>query len=87
MKNRIFFKDTDSFAISIKYLDKIVECLNCKNEYNEERLNLLEKIITYHFLKLPPENKELYYNLLNFQGSIEEFIEALSESNSRGGSN
>ena len=79
-ENTIFFKDTDKFTIDSKYLDKIVECLNCKNEYNEERLNLLEKIITYHFLNLPPEDKELYYNLLNFEGSTEEFIEALSGS-------
>ena len=79
-ENTIFFKDTDKFVIDIKYLDKIVKCLNCKNEYNEKRVTLLEKIITYHFLNLPPEDKELYYNLLNFEGSTEEFIEALSES-------
>lgn len=78
-EDMIFFNDTDAFTIRTKYLNKIVECLNCKNEYNEKRLNLLEKIITYNFLNLSPNDKELYYHLLNFNGSTEEFIEALSE--------
>ena len=86
-ENSILLLDDDLFGINLKFLNKIVECLNCKGEYNEKRLNLLEKIITYNFLNLTPEDKELYYNLLNFKGNTEEFIGALSESNSRGGSN
>ena len=47
------------------------------NEIQEDRLNLIEKIITYNFLNIAPEDKEIYFNLLNFNGSKEEFIETL----------
>ena len=78
-ENNIFLKDNDLLAIDIKFLIDITDCLNCKNEYNEKRINLLEKIITYHILNIPPENKELYYNLLNFNGSSDDFIKMLME--------
>lgn len=78
-ENTLFYKDTDGFKIQIDSLNNIVECLNCKNEFNEKRVNLLEKIITYNLLNLEPNDKELYYILLNFNGNTEEFIGALSE--------
>ena len=53
--------------------------MNCKNQIQEERLTLLEKIITYNFLNIAPENKELYFNLLEFDGNPEEFIQTLTE--------
>ena len=57
--------------------NKAIFCLNCKNQIQEDRLTLLEKIITYNFLNIAPEDKEIYFNLLNFNGSKEEFIETL----------
>lgn len=66
-------------SISITYDNHITSCLNCKNQLQEERLNLLEKIITYNFLNIPPEDKEMYFNLLQFDGTPEEFIQALEE--------
>ena len=65
--------------IKISYMDNINFCLNCKNRLQEERLTLLERIITYNFLNIVPENKELYFNLLQFNGSKEEFIQTLTE--------
>lgn len=73
-------KDKEN-SINIQYEDYITECLNCKNEINEKRINLLESIITYHFLNIPPENKELYFNLLEFDGNPDEFIQTLEEGN------
>lgn len=73
-------KDKEN-AINLKYTSYITECLNCKNELNEKRISLLESIITYHFLNLPPEKKELYFNLLEFDGSIDDFIQYLEEAN------
>lgn len=66
-------------SINIQYSKYITECLTCKNEINEKRINLLESIITYHFLNIPPENKELYFNLLEFDGNPDEFIQTLEE--------
>ena len=63
--------------IRLKYQNQINQCLVCKEEINEKRINLLEKIITYNFLNIAPENKELYFNLLEFDGTPEEFIETL----------
>ena len=65
--------------IKLKNIHKVNYCLNCKNNIQEERLTLLEKIITYNFLNIAPENKELYFNLLQYNGNPEEFIQALTE--------
>lgn len=65
--------------IRLRYHNKVDVCLNCKNHIQEERINLLEKIITYNFLDLAPENKELYFNLLQYDGNPEEFIESLTQ--------
>lgn len=54
-------------------------CLRCKENINSQRLDLLEKIITYNFLNIPIEDKETYFNYLNFNGSKEEFILSLGE--------
>jgi len=67
-------------SIKLKYNEVINICLNCKNHIQEERLTLLERIITYAFLNIAPENKELYFNLLEFDGNPDEFIQALTES-------
>ena len=53
--------------------------MNCKNSIQEDRLTLLEKIITYNFLGIAPEDKEIYFNLLKFNGTPEEFIQALED--------
>jgi hypothetical protein len=66
-------------TIKQNFTDKVTYCLNCKNQIQEERLTLLEKIITYNFLNIAPENKELYFNLLQFDGNPEEFIQKLTE--------
>ena len=65
--------------IKLKHSDKVIVCLNCKNDIQEERLNLLEKIVTYNFLNIPPENQELYFNLLHFKGNPDEFIQMLTK--------
>ena len=65
--------------IKLSCLDTIMFCLNCKNHIQEERLTLLERIITYNFLNIVPENKELYFNLLQYNGSKEDFIRTLTE--------
>ena len=54
-------------------------CLRCKENINSNRLNLLEKIITYNFLGIPIEDQELYFNLLTFDGNKEEFITNLGD--------
>ena len=66
-------------SITLKYNEYITECLQCKDEINEKRITLLERIITYHFLNIPPESKELYFNLLQFDGKPDEFIQLLEE--------
>ena len=74
-----FYDDDETTAIRLRYNNVINICLNCKNQIQEERLTLLEKIITYNFLNIAPENKELYFNLLEFDGNPEEFIQTLTE--------
>lgn len=54
-------------------------CLKCKGDINSERLDLLEKIITYNFLNIPIDDKETYFKLLNYNGSKEEFITSLGD--------
>ena len=80
-KSNWYFDKDDETKIKLEYQNIINICLNCKNKIQEERLNLLEKIITYHFLNIPPEDKEMYFNLLQFDGNPEEFIQVLEESN------
>lgn len=79
-KSNWFFDKDDETKIKLQYNDIINICLNCKTNTQEKRINLLERIITYHFLNIPPENKELYFNLLNFGGNPDEFIQTLEES-------
>ena len=74
-----FYDDDETTSIKLNYNNIINICLNCKNQIQEERLTLLEKIITYNFLNIPPENKELYFNLLQFDGNPDEFIQLLTE--------
>lgn len=79
-QNSYFGFDRDKQnEIKLRYNEYITECLSCKEELNEKRINLLERIITYHFLNIPPENKELYFNLLEFDGTPDEFIQTLEE--------
>ena len=72
-------RDEISNQINIKGLQLQNLCLKCKENINSNRLNLLEKIITYNFLEIPIEDKELYFSLLNFDGNKEEFITSLGE--------
>lgn len=80
--NSYSYYDKDKITnISLKYNNYINICLNCKNKIQEDRITLLEKIITYNFLNIPPENKELYFNLLQFNGNSDDFIKQLMEIN------
>lgn len=72
--------DNETTSIKLRYNNIINICLNCKNQIQERRLTLLEKIITYNFLNIAPEDKEIYFTLLNFNGTPEEFIQTLQES-------
>ena len=74
-----FYDDDKTTSIKLRYNNIINICLNCKNQIQEDRLTLLEKIITYNFLNIPPENKELYFNLLQYDGNPDEFIQQLIE--------
>lgn len=62
----------------LKYNKIINMCLNCKNDLQEQRINLIERIITYNFLGVDPGNKELYFSLLNFNGNKDEFIKIIT---------
>lgn len=76
-----YYFNTDEKINEIK-LDStllINMCLRCKESINSDRLDLLEKIITYNFLNLPIEDTETYFNFLNFKGSKKEFINSLGE--------
>lgn len=75
------YNNEDTNTINVNYLRQITNCLSCKDMVTDERISLLEKIITYNFLNIAPENKELYYNLLQFDGNPEEFIQTLEEVN------
>ena len=48
-------------------------------DINSERLDLLERIITYNFLNIPQDDKETYFKLLGFKGSKSEFVKSLGE--------
>lgn len=76
-----YYNNDKTTSIQLKYNTEINICLNCKNQIQENRINLLEKIITYNFLNIPPENKELYFNLLQFNGNSDDFIKQLMEIN------
>lgn len=78
---RLYDDNEEINKIKFKYNEIVNICLNCKNQIQEERINLLEKIITYNFLNIPPENKELYFTLLQFDGNPDEFIQTLEEFN------
>ena len=74
-----FFDKEDETRIKLKYNDTLINCLSCRHQIQEKRINLLERIITYNFLNVPPESKELYFNLLEFDGTPDEFIQMLEE--------
>ena len=76
-KSKWYFDKDDETKIVLKYQNFINVCLNCKNHIQERRLTLLEKIITYNFLNIAPEDKEIYFNLLEFDGTPDEFIQTL----------
>lgn len=80
-KSNWYFSDKEETELKLQYQEVINICLNCKSHIQEERLNLLEKIITYNFLNIPPDNKELYFNLLQYNGTPEEFIQTLQYTN------
>ena len=80
-KSNWYFSDKEETELKLQYQEVINICLNCKSHIQEERLNLLEKIITYNFLNIPPDNKELYFNLLQYNGTPEEFIQTFIDSN------
>ena len=80
--NKDYFYSTREENITKVKLDStliINMCLRCKESYTSDRLDLLEKIITYNFLNIPIEDKETYFNYLNFKGSKEEFIKSIGE--------
>ena len=76
-----YYFNTDEKINQIKLDGTLIinMCLKCKESINSDRLDLLEKIITYNFLNLPIEDTETYFNFLNFKGSKKEFINSLGE--------
>ena len=78
-QNYIFNQNEEINKIKLDSTFLINLCLRCKEETLSDRLDLLEKIITYNFLNIPIEDKETYFNFLNFNGSKEEFITAIGE--------
>ena len=82
--NQSYYYSTRGEKITQIKLDStlvINMCLRCKETYTSDRLDLLERIITYNFLNIPIEDKETYFNFLNFKGTKEEFITSLGEIN------
>ena len=79
--NRVYFTKREEVVnqLHIESLQLQTLCYRCKETINSNRLDLLEKIITYNFLNLPIENKELYFNLLNFDGNKKDFVKHLGE--------
>lgn len=79
--NTLYFGARDDKVNQIKLDSTLIIniCLRCKESINSDRLDLLEKIITYNFLNLPIEDTETYFNFLNFKGSKKEFITSLGE--------
>lgn len=77
----LYFSSRDERVNQIKIDNLQLQnlCLRCKEDINSNRLNLLEKIITYNFLEIPIEDQELYFNLLTFDGNKEDFITRLGE--------
>ena len=74
-----FNRTEDILQIKLNSTLEINLCLRCKETYTSDRLDLLEKIITYNFLNIPIEDKETYFNFLNFKGTKEDFIKSLGE--------
>ena len=80
IKNGYSFREDEEIAkLKQVFNDKFTICLSCRSQIQEDRLTLLEKIVTYNFLNIAPEDKELYFNLLQFNGTPEEFIQTLTE--------
>lgn len=81
LKNKIYFisREEQINQIHITSLELQTLCYRCKEDINSNRLDLLEKIITYNFLNLPIEDKELYFNLLTFEGNKKDFVKHLGE--------
>lgn len=78
VKEKYYFNsDKEVLQIQINSLLYQNHCLKCKMSIDSDRLDLLEKIITYNFLNIAIEDKETYFNLLNFDGDKEEFIKSL----------
>lgn len=78
-KKRYYIPKDEKNEIYIDCYRNQITCLSCKDDLNSQRLDLLEKIISFNFLNIPVENKELYFNLLQFDGNPEEFIQKLTE--------
>lgn len=78
-RDKYYYLRDDTSHISKKYKDILINCLNCRNNINNERLSLLERIVGYNFLNIPVEKQELYFQLLHYNGNSEEFIKTISE--------
>ena len=81
INNTFYYGARDDKVNQIKLDSTLIinMCLRCKETYTSDRLDLLEKIITYNFLNIPIDDKETYFNYLNFKGSKEEFITSLGD--------
>ena len=77
--NRYFIPKDEKNEIYSNCYRQQITCLSCKDDLNSQRLDLLEKIISFNFLNITPENRELYFNLLQFDGNPEEFIQLLTK--------
>lgn len=71
------YRQGNQIALQTQYNETILECLQCKDNANEERLNLMELFICNNMLNAEVVNKELYAHWITSSIDKQQFTEIL----------
>ena len=71
------YRRGDNMVLQTHYHEIILKCLQCKDQANEERLNLMELFICNNMLNAEVTQKELYAHWITSSIDKQQFIEIL----------
>ena len=71
------YNRNNTIVLQTHYHETILKCLQCKDNINEERLNLMELFICNNMLNVEVANKELYANWLSSSIDKQQFMDIL----------
>ena len=71
------YKQSSILSLQTKFYERILKCLQCKDNANEERLNLMELFICNNMLNAEVVNKELYAHWITSSIDKQQFTHIL----------